>query len=53
MDSVAYFTYIVTFLDLKFVPFMAYTYNIQGRGDETIRLPDDADAREGIKNFNL
>ena len=42
MDSMAYFTYIVKFPDLKLVPFMAYTYNIQGWGDGTTRLADDA-----------
>ena len=35
LNAAAFFTYAVKISDLKVVPFMVYTYNIQGRGDGT------------------
>ena len=46
MGSAAFFTYKIKFPDLKLVPFMAYTYNIQCWHDGTTRLADDV--KEGI-----
>ena len=52
MDSAAFFTYTIKFPVLKLVSFMAYTYNIQGWHDGTMRLGDYTGAVEG-RNFNL
>ena len=51
MNLVAFYTYRIKFPDLRLVPFVAYTYNIQGRHDGTMRSSDNAGARHERKEF--
>ena len=46
MNSVAYFTYIIKFSDLKLVSLMAYTYNMQGWQNGTRHRPPSARPRD-------
>ena len=48
MNSVAFFTYIIKFSDLKWVSFMSYTHDIQGWGYGTRHIGTDYTHKEGI-----
>ena len=51
LNSAAFFTTKIKFSDLKWVPFMLYTYNIEGRHDRTSDIIGSRRRSQGIKNL--